>query len=29
MTYKDFIKEIAMQSKETERPLALDDVRMI
>ena len=28
MTYKDFVKEVAMQSRETERPLAIDDVRM-
>lgn len=29
MTYKDFVKEIATQSKTTERPLAVDDVRMV
>ena len=28
MTYKDFVREIAIQSKETERPLSVDDVRM-
>lgn len=28
MTYKDFVREIATQSKETERPLSVDDVRM-
>ena len=29
MTYKDFVKEIAVQSKTTERPLAIDDIRMV
>lgn len=28
MTYKDFVREIALESKETERPLSVDDVRM-
>ena len=28
MKYLDFVKEISTQSKETERPLAQDDVKM-
>ena len=28
MKYIDFVKEISTQSKETERPLAQDDIKM-
>lgn len=29
MTYRDFVKEVAVQSRETERPLSQDDIRMV